>query len=65
MGTIMFNRLITSRKLWGALLGSACIMILVTITPESSVGNVIAIVGGLWMAAIGGQAVSDALKKKE
>jgi pyruvate/2-oxoacid:ferredoxin oxidoreductase beta subunit len=39
-------------------------MILVVITPESSIGNVVAIVGGLWMAAIGGQAVSDALKKK-
>ena len=58
----MFNRLLTSRKLWGALIGSLCIIVLVRLTPDESIGNVIAVVGGLWMAAIGGQAVSDAIK---
>jgi pyruvate/2-oxoacid:ferredoxin oxidoreductase beta subunit len=61
----MINRLITSRKLWGALIGSLCIMVLVRLTPDDAIGNVITIVGGLWMAAIGGQAVSDAMKRKD
>ena len=61
----MFNRLLSSRKLWGALLGSICCMVLVKLTPPESVGNVIAIVGALWGAAIGGQAISDSIKSNK
>lgn len=59
------KRLVCSRKLWGALLGSICIMILVKVTPEASVGNVVTIVGALWAAAIGGQAYHDIVKSRK
>jgi hypothetical protein len=60
----MFNRLLTSRKLWGAVLGSITIVIVVHITPESVIGNVVTVVGGMWSAAIGGQAVNDAISSR-
>lgn len=58
------KRLLSSRKLWGALLGSISIMILVLITTEANLGTVVTVTGGLWGAAIGGQAVSDSIKKR-
>lgn len=61
----MFNRLLTSRKLWGALLGSISIMVIVKIAPETSIANVVFVVGGLWGAAIGGQAYRDIVKEKK
>jgi hypothetical protein len=60
----MKERVYTSRKLWGALLGSVCLMIMVKITPEMHIPSVIMAVGSLWAAAIGGQAVHDAINKK-
>lgn len=59
------NRLLTSRKLWGALLGSICVIITVKLAPESVAGNALLVLGGLWGAAIGGQAYSDVLKEKK
>lgn len=58
------ERLYTSRKLWGALLGSVCIIVAVILTPEASVGNALLVLGGLWGAAIGGQAYKDAIEEK-
>ena len=55
-------RLLTSRKIWGAFIGSICIMALVKLTPTESIGNVVVVVGGLWTLAIGGQAVKDYVK---
>ena len=58
------QRLYTSRKLWGALLGSICIMVIVKITPETQIATAIMALGALWGAAIGGQAYSDIIKEK-
>mgnify|MGYP003635437042 CR=1 FL=1 len=59
------QRLISSRKLWGALLGSLCIMALVRLTPPESLISVITVVGGLWSLAIGGQALKDYKQTKQ
>ena len=59
------NRLFTSRKLWGALIGSVCIMGIVKLTPDAHVATAILALGGLWGTAIGGQAYSDIMKEKK
>lgn len=59
------NRLISSRKIWGALLGSICIMFIVKLTPDAHIATAVLALGGLWGAAIGGQAYSDVIKEKK
>ena len=58
------ERLYTSRKIWGALLGSICLMVIVKLTPETHIPTAIMALGALWGAAIGGQAYSDIVKEK-
>ena len=57
------ERLYTSRKLWGALLGSISSIIIIMITSDAVLPTALMYNGALWGAAIGGQAISDAIKK--
>lgn len=60
----MLNRLIFSRKLWEALLGSICIIVAIKLTPDAHIATAIMALGGLWGAAITGQAYKDIVQEK-
>jgi len=58
------NRLITSRKVWGAILGSISIIAALKVgAPETTVTAITAL-GALWTTAIAGQAAQDYVKGK-
>lgn len=59
------ERLYTSRKLWGALLGSICAIVLAKIVPDAMVGTALMYNAGLWGAAITGQSVADYIEKQK
>lgn len=56
------ERLYTSRKIWGALLGSISIIVVVRLAAPEVSAIAVNVLGILWGAAIGGQAVADAIK---
>jgi hypothetical protein len=56
------KRLLSSRKLWGALVGSLCIALIVMLTPKEQITTVTTVVGGLWTLAISGQAIKDGIE---
>lgn len=56
------KRLLVSRKMWGALLGSLSIALIVYITPKDQIATTVMVVGTLWSFAIGGQAIGDGIK---
>ena len=58
------NRLIFSRKLWGALVGSAFISLIVYLNTEHTV-IAITTLGVLWGGAIAGQATADVIESKK
>jgi hypothetical protein len=58
------NRLLASRKLWGALIGSKCIILAVVVTSEVNEVAVVTALGALWSIAIGGQAIKDSINKR-
>ena len=58
------NRLVTSRKIWGAILGSIAILIAVRITASEHIGNTVTVLSVLWGAAIAGQAARDYIENK-
>lgn len=53
------KRLLESRKLWGALLGSIMVIIGVWVTEPEYLSIVIPSIAGLWTIAITGQAFKD------
>tara|TARA_R110000823_G_scaffold236403_3_gene362123 strand:+ start:453 stop:638 length:186 start_codon:yes stop_codon:yes gene_type:complete len=59
------ERLYTSRKLWGALLGSISAIVLILITPDLQIGTALMYNGALWGAAITGQGIADYIKEKK
>jgi len=59
------ERLYTSRKLWGALLGSIFTVIIIIVCPESVLPTALMYNGGLWGAAITGQSVADYVEKQK
>lgn len=59
------TKLLSSRKLWGALLGSLSLMGIVLLTSELHMATAIMVTGGLWAAAIGGQAYADVIREKK
>jgi len=59
------ERLYTSRKLWGALLGSVCAIIIIQLCPPEHLGTALMYNGGLWGAAITGQSVADYIEKQK
>jgi hypothetical protein len=59
------ERLYTSRKLWGGLLGSISIIVLAMVADKESVITGITAIGSLWTAAIVGQGVSDGIKSNK
>ena len=56
------KRLLTSRKFWGALFGTVAMILTGKLMSDSSAAVALPYVGGFWIAAIGGQAVADAIK---
>ena len=59
------KRVLSSRKLWGALVASLFLIVIVLATPEQHLPSAIMALGGLWGAAIGGQAYVDVLSTKK
>ena len=59
------NRLLTSRKLWGALIGSVCILFAGKFIDITVAATAITALGALWGAAIAGQAAHDYMEKKK
>ena len=57
------KRLLESRKLWGALIGSIMIIIGVWVTKAEYLSIVIPSIAGLWTIAITGQAIRDYKEK--
>jgi arginine exporter protein ArgO len=58
-------RLMTSRKIWGAILASASIITAGRIIADPAVATQAIIqLGILWLAAIGGQAAKDYIEKR-
>lgn len=59
------DRLLKSRKLWGALVGSLTILAALKLgAPETSTTAITAL-GALWTTAIAGQGVADAMAAKK
>ena len=58
------KRLLTSRKFWGAFMGNVGLIIAGRVMPPESAALAIPYIGAFWIAAIGGQAISDAIKNK-
>jgi hypothetical protein len=58
------SRLLTSRKLWGALIGSVCILVAGKFIDITVAATAITALGALWGAAITGQAAYDYVKGK-
>lgn len=59
------NRLLTSRKLWGALIGSICILAAGKFIDITVAATAITALGALWGAAVAGQAADDYMKRKK
>jgi len=59
-----FNRLVTSRKIWGAFIGSGFISLVVYMDTQHT-ASAITTFGILWGAAIAGQAAHDYIKGKK
>ena len=58
------KRILLSRKMWGALIGTIGIILAGKFLPDVSVTTAINYIGGLWLIAIGGQAAYDYVKGK-
>lgn len=58
------QKLVNSRKLWGALIGSLFISLMVYLNTEHTV-TAITTLGVLWGAAIAGQATADYMEARK
>lgn len=59
------ERLLKSRKLWGALIGSVMILAALKIGAPETTTTAITALGSLWTVAIAGQGVADAMAAKK
>jgi hypothetical protein len=59
----MKNRLFTSRKIWGGIIGSVFIFLIALFAVPEHVISIVGTLGIMWGLVIGGQAVGDSIEK--